>query len=60
MRILVFQFPTGSTETLGVSVLKSRGIFPQAHWYWIGVGVLIGYMFLFNFLNILALTYLKR
>ncbi|XP_027085587.2 pleiotropic drug resistance protein 1 [Coffea arabica] len=51
--------PTGSRETLGVSLLKSRGIFAEAHWYWTGVGVLVGYMFLFNFLNILALTYLK-
>ncbi|XP_052206530.1 pleiotropic drug resistance protein 1-like isoform X2 [Diospyros lotus] len=49
----------GSTETLGVSVLKSRGIFTEARWYWIGVGALIGYIFLFNGLFILALTYLN-
>ncbi|XP_027181512.1 pleiotropic drug resistance protein 1-like isoform X2 [Coffea eugenioides] len=48
-----------STEPLGVSVLKSRGIFTEARWYWIGVGSLIGYMFLFNILYILALAYLK-
>ena len=58
--MFVLQVPTGSRETLGVSLLKSRGIFAEAHWYWTGVGVLVGYMFLFNFLNILALTYLKR
>ncbi|XWS27183.1 hypothetical protein CRYUN_Cryun26dG0093100 [Craigia yunnanensis] len=47
-----------STEPLGVSILKSRGIFPEAHWYWIGVGALIGYCFLFNFLFTLTLKYL--
>ncbi|XWS73072.1 hypothetical protein CRYUN_Cryun02cG0094200 [Craigia yunnanensis] len=50
--------PPNSTEPLGVSILKSRGIFPEAHWYWIGVGALIGYCFLFNFLFTLALKYL--
>ncbi|KAK8595741.1 hypothetical protein V6N12_064251 [Hibiscus sabdariffa] len=47
-----------STEPLGVLVLKARGIFPQPHWYWIGVGALIGYGFLLNFLFTLALKYL--
>ncbi|CAK9171344.1 unnamed protein product, partial [Ilex paraguariensis] len=51
--------PPNSTEPLGVSVLKSRAIFPEARWYWIGVGALIGYVFLFNFLFTLALTYLN-
>ncbi|KAA8521480.1 hypothetical protein F0562_012153 [Nyssa sinensis] len=50
--------PPNSTEPLGVSLLKSRGIFPEAHWYWIGVGASIGYVFLFNFLFTLALAYL--
>ncbi|XP_020525378.1 ABC transporter G family member 39 [Amborella trichopoda] len=49
----------GSTETLGVQLLKSRGIFPVGYWYWIGVGALVGYIILFNSLSILALTYLK-
>lgn len=53
-----FQVPSNSTEPLGVQVLKSRGIFPEAYWYWIGVGASIGYMFLFNFLFPLALHYL--
>ncbi|KAK6236047.1 hypothetical protein SCA6_011384 [Theobroma cacao] len=50
--------PANSTEKLGVLVLKSRGIFPEAHWYWLGVGSLIGYCLLFNFLFALALKYL--
>ncbi|KAL5079006.1 hypothetical protein RYX36_007427 [Vicia faba] len=28
--------PLGSIEELGVQILKSRGIFPEAYWYWIG------------------------
>lgn len=48
-----------STEPLGVAVLKSRGLFAEAKWYWISVGALVGYIFVFNFLNILALTYLN-
>ncbi|KAI8547252.1 hypothetical protein RHMOL_Rhmol07G0180100 [Rhododendron molle] len=51
--------PPNSTESLGVLVLKSRGIFPEAHWYWIGVGALVGYVFLFNALFSLALAYLS-
>ncbi|KAL2953245.1 hypothetical protein AAZX31_19G155100 [Glycine max] len=48
-----------STEPLGVEVLKSWGFFTQSHWYWIGVGALIGYTLLFNFGYILALMYLS-
>ncbi|KAJ6406291.1 hypothetical protein OIU84_009921 [Salix udensis] len=28
--------PPNSTESLGVTLLKSRGFFPEARWYWIG------------------------
>nr|QVT92295.1 ABC transporter [Salvia miltiorrhiza] len=51
--------PPGSTESVGISVLKARGIFLEARWYWIGVGAQIGYVFLFNLLVIAALTYLN-
>ncbi|KAL1532447.1 transcription factor, variant 2 [Salvia divinorum] len=51
--------PPGSTDSVGVSVLKSRGIFTDARWYWIGVGALIAYTFLFNLLYVAALTYLN-
>lgn len=60
MEIYLPQIPPNSTESLGVTVLKSRGIFPEAQWYWIGVGALIGYTLLFNFLFTLALKYLNR
>jgi hypothetical protein len=49
-----------SNVTLGVQCLKSRGFFTHAYWYWIGVGALIGYIFLHNFLYTIALTYLDR
>lgn len=51
--------PANSIESLGVIVLKSRGLFPEAYWYWIGVGASIGYIFLFNTLFTLALAYLN-
>ncbi|KAK1273115.1 putative pleiotropic drug resistance protein 7 [Acorus gramineus] len=47
-----------STEPLGVLVLKSRGVFPEAKWFWIGAGALLGYIFLFNGLFTVALSYL--
>jgi len=51
---------TVSNETLGVQVLKSHGMFPEAKWYWIGFGALLGFTLLFNALYTLALTYLRR
>ncbi|KAJ4718269.1 Pleiotropic drug resistance ABC transporter [Melia azedarach] len=47
------------TEALGVEILKSRGFFPQAYWYWIGIGALIGFILVFNFGFTLALTFLN-
>lgn len=60
IKMSILQVPANSTESLGVSILKSRGIFPEAHWYWLGVGATVGYIFLFNFLFTLALAYLNR
>ncbi|KAG8643737.1 hypothetical protein MANES_11G063300v8 [Manihot esculenta] len=51
--------PPNSTESLGVQVLKSRGFFPQAHWFWLGVGALAGFIIVFNICFTLALTYLN-
>ncbi|XP_030526427.1 pleiotropic drug resistance protein 1-like isoform X1 [Rhodamnia argentea] len=51
-------FNSSSNETLGVQSLKSRGIFPDAYWYWIGVGAEFGYTLLFNLTFPLALTFL--
>ncbi|XLT07586.1 hypothetical protein HN51_053379 [Arachis hypogaea] len=52
------KFTQNSNKTLGVQALESHGFFTHAYWYWIGVGVLIGYIFLFNILYTMALTYL--
>ncbi|KAL6533835.1 transcription factor [Orobanche hederae] len=43
---------------LGTLVMRSRGFFPEANWYWIGLGAIIGFIFLFNILYIMALSYL--
>ncbi|KAG5551930.1 hypothetical protein RHGRI_010140 [Rhododendron griersonianum] len=53
------QIPSNSNETLGVQVLKSRGMFPEAHWYWLGLGATLGFFVVFQFLYTLALTYLN-
>ncbi|RVW77602.1 Pleiotropic drug resistance protein 1 [Vitis vinifera] len=50
---------TDSTESLGVTVLKSRGFSTDAHWYWIGAGALLGFIFVFNFFYTLCLNYLN-
>jgi len=49
-----------SNETLGVQILKSRGFFPDAKWYWIGFGAMLGFTLLFNTLFTLALRFLER
>ncbi|KAL6334280.1 hypothetical protein AAG906_014680 [Vitis piasezkii] len=47
-------------EFLGkITVLKSRGFFTDAHWYWIGAGALLGFIFVFNFFYTLCLTFEK-
>ncbi|KAI3964979.1 hypothetical protein MKW92_003515 [Papaver armeniacum] len=49
----------GMNETLGETVIKSRGFYADPSWYWIGVGALLGYVILFNLVFTLALTYLN-
>ncbi|KAH7652111.1 Monosaccharide-transporting ATPase protein [Dioscorea alata] len=49
-------FLSNSTESLGLSVMKLYGIFPEKKWYWIGLAALVGYTLLFNALYPLALT----
>ncbi|OIT36974.1 pleiotropic drug resistance protein 1 [Nicotiana attenuata] len=51
--------PNG-TEPLGAAVVRSRGFFPNAYWYWIGIGALVGFTILFNICFSLALTYLNH
>lgn len=49
-----------STMTLGHRVLHNFGIHQDAYLYWLGVGMLAGYVVLFNTLYTLTLTYLDR
>ncbi|XP_042510326.1 pleiotropic drug resistance protein 1-like [Macadamia integrifolia] len=53
------QVVPNTNETLGFAVMKNKGFFTEAYWYWIGVGGLIGYVFLFNILFTTALSYLS-
>ncbi|XP_050878161.1 pleiotropic drug resistance protein 1 [Lathyrus oleraceus] len=52
-------FTPNSNKTLGIQVLESRGFFTDAYWYWIGVGALVGFMFLYNIIFTVALTHLN-
>ncbi|KAL0924983.1 hypothetical protein M5K25_003282 [Dendrobium thyrsiflorum] len=54
------QIIPGSNQTLGFSILKSRGIFQDEKWYWIGASALFGYVLLFNFLYTISLSYFKQ
>ncbi|KFK23406.1 hypothetical protein AALP_AAs61696U000200 [Arabis alpina] len=48
-----------SNTTIGFNLLKLRSFPTDNNWYWIGVGVLIGYALLFNNIVTLALAYLN-
>lgn len=50
----------GSTRTLGEQILVNGGIFPHKYWYWLGAGVLLAYIFLFNTMYTIVLTWLNR
>ncbi|CAN1169187.1 Pleiotropic drug resistance protein 1 [Linum perenne] len=50
--------PPNSTDSLGVQIIKSRGLLPHAYMYWVGIGALIASLLLFNLLYIIALKYL--
>ena len=51
---------TNSTESLGLTILKSRQFYTEANWLWIGTGAMLGFLFAFNLCYIVALTYLNR
>ncbi|XP_057454234.1 pleiotropic drug resistance protein 1-like [Lotus japonicus] len=52
-------FTKNSNKSLGLQALESRGFFTHAYWYWIGIGALTGFMFLYNIIYTLALTFLN-
>ncbi|XP_051136190.1 pleiotropic drug resistance protein 1-like [Andrographis paniculata] len=47
-----------TNETLGITVLKSRGFLTDPKMYWIGVGALIGFIVVWNIGFVIALTVL--
>ncbi|XP_073141601.1 pleiotropic drug resistance protein 1-like [Henckelia pumila] len=51
--------PANSNISLGVHVLNDLGFFPESYWYWIGAGALTGWILLYSFCSILALTWLN-
>lgn len=51
--------PRMHNQTIGRVLLSLRGLFEHQYWYWISVGALLGFSFLFNILYVLALTYLN-
>ncbi|KAL2509221.1 ABC transporter G family member 39 [Forsythia ovata] len=51
--------PRFNEPTVGKVLLQSRGFYTDDYWFWICVGALIGFSFLFNILFIVALTFLN-
>ncbi|KAE8718787.1 ABC transporter G family member 38 [Hibiscus syriacus] len=47
----------GTKETLGVAVLRARGVFISLDWYWIGLIASVGFILLFNVVASLAFAY---
>ncbi|GER36587.1 pleiotropic drug resistance protein [Striga asiatica] len=43
---------------LGTLAMQSRGFFPEEYWYWLGLGGLVGFIFLYNILFIISLAFL--
>ncbi|XP_071701682.1 ABC transporter G family member 39-like isoform X2 [Rutidosis leptorrhynchoides] len=52
-------YPLINASTVGQALLKSRSFFTKDYWFYICIGALIGFSFLFNILFIIALTYLS-
>ncbi|XWS26922.1 hypothetical protein CRYUN_Cryun26dG0071800 [Craigia yunnanensis] len=50
----------GTKESVGVAVLKARGVFTSPNWYWIGLVALVGFVFLFNGICTLAFAFLDQ
>ncbi|KAK7244948.1 hypothetical protein RIF29_39777 [Crotalaria pallida] len=51
--------PRINEPTLGKALLKARGFYTEAYWYWIGIGAMIGFAFLFSLLFLAALSLLN-
>lgn len=47
-------------DTVGYNILNSHSLPTGDYWYWLGVGALLLYAFVFNNMVTLALAYLNR
>ncbi|KAF8083300.1 hypothetical protein N665_0783s0010 [Sinapis alba] len=54
------QQSSDNSTSLGLAVLHMFDAFTDPNWYWIGVGVILGFTILFNILVTLALAFLNR
>ncbi|KAF7050978.1 hypothetical protein CFC21_059267 [Triticum aestivum] len=48
-----------NAKTVGVAILKIRGLLTEWHWYWISVIILFGFSIVFNILTISALEFMN-
>ncbi|CAL9146210.1 ABC transporter G family member 45-like [Musa acuminata AAA Group] len=48
-----------TNDTVGKTILKSRGMLTESHWYWYSVAILLIFALVFNIFGIFALEYLK-
>ncbi|CAK9229936.1 unnamed protein product [Sphagnum troendelagicum] len=55
-----FLAPRWKANSLGLTVLQSRGIFTRGYWYWLGAAALVGYIIFFNILVTFALGYFEH
>ncbi|XP_076882997.1 ABC transporter G family member 39-like [Bidens hawaiensis] len=51
--------PRINASTVGEALLKSRSFYTEECWFWISLGVLLGFSVVFNILSIVALTFLN-
>ncbi|CAL9041826.1 ABC transporter G family member 42 [Musa acuminata AAA Group] len=51
--------PSSDDRPLGRAILENANVFPEARWYWIGAGALLGFSILFNLLFTFFLMYLN-
>ncbi|KAF9593931.1 hypothetical protein IFM89_026174 [Coptis chinensis] len=57
--VAVNEFLASRWNLVGEAFLKSRGMFTEKKWYWIGIGALLAYNLFFNVIYTLALAYLN-
>ncbi|CAM6085681.1 unnamed protein product [Calypogeia fissa] len=49
----------GYKQTLGKAHLHLAGYYPHSYWYWVSVSMIVFQIFVYNFLFVTALTYIR-